>query len=86
MSWRTYNIEDNFDGYVKGDCCFGTVTSRGGDKLYLDLDNGQQAIAYRFGNLQAGAEVYCTVQKNAGRNRRMEVTVDSNVGGIYMSM
>ena len=61
------NIRDSVRGIVTGGC------SRG---IFLTLEDGQEAFA-RFGGLNPGATVYCTVLKNATEKRKVLVSIDS---------
>ena len=64
-------------GYERFDGCYGTVVSRCLKGAYLELDDGEQAFAYKFGNLFPGTKVLCTVLKQATEDRRMLVSIDS---------
>ncbi len=64
-------------GYERFDGCYGTVTSRCFRGAYLELDNREQAFAYKFANLFPGTKVLCTVLKQAAEGRRMLVSIDS---------
>lgn len=64
-------------GYERFDGCYGTVIDRCLKGAYLELDNGEQAFAYKFANLFLGAKVLCTVLKQATEDRRMLVSIDS---------
>lgn len=67
------------EGYDVFDGCFATVRERNRNGVYLELDNGQEAFAFRFANLLPGSKVLCTVLKQADENRRMLVSIDSVV-------
>lgn len=64
-------------GYEWFDGCYGTVTGRCLKGAYLELDDGEQAFAYKFGNLFPGTKVLCTVLKQATEDRKMLVSIDS---------
>ena len=53
------------DAYIKGDCCYATVTSRDCKGSYLELDNGQGAYVYGVGNLPNGTKILCTITRSA---------------------
>lgn len=63
--------------YERFDGCYGTVIGRCLKGAYLELDNGEQAFAYKFANLFPGTRVLCTVLKQATEGRRMLVSIDS---------
>lgn len=65
------------NSYEKYDGCYGVVTSCCGKGAFLDLDNGEQAFAYKFTNLYKGTRVLCTVLRLATEGRRMLVSIDS---------
>lgn len=64
-------------GYERFDGCYGTVIGRCHKGAYLELDNGEQAFAYKFANLFPSTKVLCTVLKQATADRKMLVSVDS---------
>lgn len=64
-------------GYERFDGCYGTVIGRCLKGAYLELDNGEQAFAYKFANLFPGTRVLCTVLKQATEGRKMLVSIDS---------
>lgn len=64
-------------GYDVLDGCYGTVTGCCRKGAFLQLDNGEEAFAYKFANLLAGTKVLCTVRRLADEGRRMLVTIDS---------
>lgn len=57
-------------GYERFDGCYGTVVSRCFKGAYLELDNGEQAFAYKFANLFPGTKVLCTVLKQATEGKK----------------
>lgn len=63
--------------YELFDGCYGVVTERCRAGAYLQLDDGEEAFAYRFGNLFPGTKVLCTVLREAKEARRMLVSVDA---------
>lgn len=63
--------------YEPFDGCFGVVTERCRAGAYLQLDDGEEAFAFRFGNLFPGTKVLCTVLKEAKEEKRMLVSIDS---------
>lgn len=70
-------MEFNHVGYEYLDGCYGRVTGRCSAGVYLTLDNGQEAFAYKFSNLYPGAKVLCTVLKMPTEEKRMLVSIDS---------
>ena len=64
-------------GYEVLDGCYGTVVGRCQKGAFLTLDNGEDAFAYKFGNLWPGTKVLCTVLKLADEGRRKLVSIDS---------
>jgi len=69
--------EAESQGYEVWDGCYGVVKNRCQKGVFLILDNGEPAFAYKFGNLLPGTEVLCTVQRLAYGDQRMLVTIDS---------
>lgn len=63
--------------YERFDSCYGEVTSRCNAGAFLRLENGQDAFAYKFGNLLPGTKVLCTVLKMPTETKRMRVSIDS---------
>ncbi|MBQ9082958.1 MAG: hypothetical protein IJY28_05600 [Clostridia bacterium] len=59
------------------DGCYGVVTSRSRNDVYLTLDNGEYAFAHKFGNLLPGTEVLCMVKRLATDEKRMLVCIES---------
>lgn len=70
------------DAYIKGDCCYATVTSRDCKGSYLELDNGQGAYVYGVGNLPNGTKILCTIIRSAIPEKRARARLDS-IGGLY---
>lgn len=64
-------------GYEVMDGCYGTVVGRCQKGAFLTLDNGEEAFAYKFGNLWPGTKVLCTVLRLADEGRRKLVSIDS---------
>ena len=62
-----YQIRDNIRGTVIGSCSKG---------IFLELEDGEEAFA-RFGKLEIGTTVLCTIRKNANEYWRMLVSIDS---------
>lgn len=71
-----YNTE-NQNMYEVFDGCYGTVVGRCQKGAFLTLDNGEDAFAYKFGNLCPGTKVLCTVLRLADEGRRKLVSIDS---------
>lgn len=69
--------ETEVQGYEVWDGCYGVVKNRCQKGVFLVLDNGEPAFAYKFGNLLPGTEVLCTVRRLAYGDQRMLVTIDS---------
>ena len=69
----------NTTAYEVFDGCYGTVKDRIREGVYLELDNGQEAFAFRFANLLPGSKVLCTVLKLPREGRKMLVSIDSVV-------
>lgn len=69
------NYDEN--GINVGDVVYGVVTGVCSAGIFLSLEDGQEAFA-RFGGLEYGAKVPCTVLKKASETwRRVLVGVDS---------
>ncbi len=72
--------------YVKGfdyevmDECYGVVSSRCGDGVFLTLDNGEKAYATRFGNLHPGDKVICRIDKLTQGDKKPLVSISSVCG------
>lgn len=64
-------------GYDVLDGCYGTIQNCCRKGAFLELDNGEQAFAYHFGNLRPGTKVLCTVRRLAFGDQRKLVTIDS---------
>ena len=47
------------------DECYGKIVDRCQKGAFLELDNGQEAFAYKFASLLPGTEVLCTVLRQA---------------------
>lgn len=71
--------EKGVQGYEVLDGCYGTVVGRCRKGAFLTLDNGEDAFAYKFGNLWPGTKVLCTVLRLAHEGRRKLVSIDSVV-------
>lgn len=63
--------------YERMDSCCGVVIRRCQKGVFLKLDNGEQAFAYRFGNLLVGTKVLCSVLKPAAGGLLTRVSIDS---------
>ena len=63
--------------YDVWDGCYGVIRGRCQKGVFLLLDNGEPAFAYRFTSLWPGTEVLCTVRRLASGDRRTLVTIDS---------
>ena len=59
--------------------CYGTITERCRAGAYLQLDNGEEAFAYKFGNLFPGTKVLCTVLRLPQEGKKTLVSIDSIV-------
>lgn len=70
-------FEELNTGYEVMDGCYGRVTGRCQKGAFLELDNGQEAFAYKFASLLPGTEVLCTVLRQVVENRKMLVSIDS---------
>ena len=70
------------DAYIKGDCCYATVTSRDCKGSYLELDNGQGAYVYGVGNLPTVTKILCTITRSAIPEKRAKARLDS-ICGLY---
>ncbi len=74
MTTTSRDIKTKYEPF---DGCYGVVTERCRAGAYLLLDDGEEAFAYRFGNLFPGTKVLCTVLREAKEERRMLVSIDS---------
>lgn len=66
-------------GYEPFEGCYGIVTGRCHAGAYLQLDNGEEAFAYKFGNLYPGTKVLCTVLRRPQEGKKTLVSIDSVV-------
>lgn len=66
-------------GYEPFEGCYGTITERCRKGAYLQLDNGEEAFAYKFGNLFPGTKVLCTVLRRPQEGKKTLVSIDSIV-------
>lgn len=69
--------EKEVQEYEVMDGCYGTVVDRCQKGAFLTLDNGEDAFAYKFGNLWPGTKVLCTVLRMGDEGRRKLVSIDS---------
>ena len=65
-----YEIRDVVMGIVTGSCANG---------VFLQLENGESAYA-RFGFLQSGTKVLCSILKKATDRLRILTSIDSVIG------
>ena len=70
------NAENNYERF---DGCYGTVVGCCRSGAFLELDNGEEAFAYKFASLYPGTKVLCTVLRLADEARKMLVSIDSVV-------
>lgn len=63
--------------YEPLDECYGIVSSRCGNGIFLTLDNGEKAYACRFGNLYPGDKVICRIDKLPHEGKHMQVSISS---------
>lgn len=63
--------------YERFDMCKAEVTGRSQKGIFLTLDNGEKAFAYKYGNLISGSKVLVSVLKLAEGNLLTRVSVDS---------
>lgn len=61
--------------YEVFDECYGVITGRCGKGAFIQLENGEEAFAYRYANLRPGSEVICAVQRLPREGLRTLVTV-----------
>lgn len=73
LMWHVNFPDEDFN---TRDVTYGYVTGCGGNKLYLDLQNGQTAFAYHSA-LPRGAKVQCSIRKLATNDFRVLVSIDS---------
>ncbi len=64
-------------GYDRLEGCYATVTGTCRSGAFLQLDNGEDAFAYKFANLIPGSKVLCTVLRQALESRKKLVSIDS---------
>lgn len=57
--------------------CYGIITGRCRSGAFLQLDNGEEAFAFKFANLFPGTKVLCTVKRAANEEKRTLVAIDS---------
>lgn len=64
-------------GYDRFEGCYATVTGTCHSGAFLQLDNGEDAFAYRFASLLPGSKVLCTILRQALEGRRKLVSIDA---------
>lgn len=57
--------------------CYGIVTGSCRAGAFLQLDNGEEAFAFKFGNLFPDTKVLCTVKRLANEEKRTLVSIDA---------
>lgn len=72
-------MQKNNAVYRVWDTCTGTVEGKSRDGVYLTLDNGEEAFAFRYTGLKIGDKVFCSVKHPARDGRKMLVTIDSTL-------
>lgn len=63
--------------YSVHDGCFGIVVDSISAGVFIELDNGEIAFSYQYGNLPVGSKIICTVLKDETSTRHKLVTVDT---------
>lgn len=63
--------------YEAYESCYGYVSSRCSQGIFLELDNGQRAFAYKYLNLNMGSKVLCTVLRKPVNDKLALVGIDS---------
>ena len=64
-------------GYNRFEGCYATVIGTCHSGAFLQLDNGEDAFAYKFASLLPGSEVLCTVLRQAMEGRKKLVSIDA---------
>lgn len=64
-------------GYERFDGCYATVTGTCYSGAFLQLDNGEDAFAYKFASLLPGSKVLCTVLRQAFEDQKKLVSIDA---------
>lgn len=70
------NISDNRH-YGVNDGCYGYVKNRIKNGVMVELDNGEVAISWRFGNLFPGTKVLCNVIKLGDGLKKPIIEIES---------
>lgn len=65
--------------YEVYESCYGYVNSRCGHGIFLELDNGQRAFAYKYWSLRSGSKVLCTILRKPTNDKLTLVGIDSVV-------
>ena len=63
--------------YTKFDSCYGIVTDKCHNGVFLLLDNSQIAYVHGFCTLTIGTKVICTIFKDATEKFRILALIDS---------
>lgn len=63
--------------YQKYDSCYGTITDKCSNGIFILLDNNEMAYAKNFTSHKSGTKVLCTILKNATKKFKTLVSVDS---------
>ena len=58
-------VTDETLGYDRFEGCYATVTGTCHSGTFLQLDNGEDAVTYKFASLLPGSKVLCTVLRQA---------------------
>ncbi len=63
--------------YERFDSCYGFITDKNANGVYLVLDNNEEAYAHKFTSHKRGERVLCSIQKEASKGFRTIVSIDS---------
>ena len=74
--WNKKFVDEDDVRVHRYDSIYGVVTGWNKDWIFVTLDNGQKAFS-RFGHLDRGTEVLCTVLDKDTDKKKIFVSVDS---------
>lgn len=68
--------------YEVMDGCYGEVVGRCQKGVFIRLNNGEEAFAYKFVSLMSGTKVLCTVLRQRRGSLRTLVAIESVIDDI----
>ena len=71
------NFVTNSCNYEVNDGCYGYVVNRIKNGVIIELDNGELAVGWRFGNLFPGTKVLCNIIKLGDGIKKPVVNIEA---------